>query len=158
MEFKRILKCITGISVPIFGIQWKPVTDEVDIAQNIIVFLEDKRVLFNPIDMKAEIYCVQSVNEIRTEITRILQQTPSTYKIVKQLKELRKISQRFINEIGSPNFSSFETPIKKSILENELFKLRQGFGRTISNLSLAYGINVDDDLAAIMPFNNIQNI
>jgi hypothetical protein len=54
MKFERILKNITGISTPIFGIQWNPPVVEINIAKDIILFLEDKRILFNPIDMEDE--------------------------------------------------------------------------------------------------------
>ncbi len=38
MEYKKILKNITGISTPFFGIQWNPPVVESDVAREIILF------------------------------------------------------------------------------------------------------------------------
>lgn len=52
MKFDKILSSITGFSVPIFGIQWTAPIQDVTIAEDLILFLEDKRVLFNPVSME----------------------------------------------------------------------------------------------------------
>ena len=44
---KEIAKKITGISTPFGGVSWDPPIDEKKIAQQTIIFLEDRRVLFS---------------------------------------------------------------------------------------------------------------
>ncbi|MGE8397999.1 MAG: hypothetical protein ACN6NT_10385, partial [Comamonas sp.] len=61
MHFKEILASVTGVSTPIFGIQWKPLTAEVTIAKDILRELEDKRVLYRPHDMEDSMHCHSSV-------------------------------------------------------------------------------------------------
>lgn len=54
LKFERIYKNITGLSCPIFGIQWNAPIIEADEARSIILLLEDKRVLFNSLRFSHE--------------------------------------------------------------------------------------------------------
>jgi len=65
VEYKKILKHISGISTPFFGIQWNPPVVESDVARDIIIFLENRRVLYRPEEQEGADYCRQSVEEIR---------------------------------------------------------------------------------------------
>ncbi|EOB3604668.1 TPA: hypothetical protein I7680_21645 [Vibrio vulnificus] len=153
MRFDRILKNITGLSCPLFGIQWNAPTDEVKLAEGIITFLEDKRVLFNPIDMEDANHCVMSVGEIRTEVTRTIQTAGANAPLAKSLRRIRSACHAFQNEIGSSQFSQLDIPVQKSILERELFKLRDKVGLSLAEVSAAHGLDVKDALATIIPFN-----
>ena len=70
---------------------------------------------------------------------------------------MRKSCQEFSNKLGHPNFLNFDPPVQVSILERELFKLREKFGISVAEISVAYGIDIDDGLASIIPFNNAIN-
>lgn len=157
MKFDRIYKNITGLSCPIFGIQWNAPTIEIDEAKNIILFLENKRVLFNPTSMENASHCAQSVLEIRSEITKFLQALSANSSLSNSLKRMRKSCQEFSNKLGHPKFSGFDHPVQISILERELFKLREKFGVSLAEIAVSYGIDVDDGLASIIPFNNAEN-
>lgn len=157
MKFERIYKNITGLSCPIFGIQWNAPAIESDEAKNVILFLEDKRVLFNPSHMEDAGHCALSVIEIRSELTRHLQALPSGSNLASALKRMRKACQTFSNNLGHPKFSSFDPAVQTSILERELFKLREKFGVPVAEVAVAYGLDVDDGLASIIPFNNAEN-
>ncbi|CCV09588.1 conserved hypothetical protein [Mesorhizobium metallidurans STM 2683] len=46
---------VTGISTPVFGVSWSgPGPAETEIVRRFLVFLEDRRVLYNPFDMETE--------------------------------------------------------------------------------------------------------
>lgn len=127
MKFERIYKNITGLSCPIFGIQWNAPKIEADEAKNIVLFLEDKRVLFNPANMEDADHCAQSVIEIRAELTKGLQALPSDSNLAKSLKRMRKACQEFSDKLGTQssqnsilqfkhlclrgNFSSYEKSV-----------------------------------------------
>lgn len=157
MKFEKIYKNITGISCPIFGIQWNPPIIEVHEAEKVVIFLEDKRVLFNSIEMENVEYCARSVIEIRKELTRALQALPSDSNLSKQLKRMRRACQEFNDALCHPNFSHLDYPIQKSIFERAIFKLRGKFGLAVAEVVNAYGLDVDDGLASIIPFNNTGN-
>lgn len=158
MKFERVYKNITGLSCPIFGIQWNAPPIECNEAKKIILFLEDKRVLFNPSDMEDANHCAQSVVQIRNELTMALQNLPGDSNLAKSIKLMRKACQEFSDKLGHPNFSQFERPVQVSILERELFKLREKCGISVAKITVSYGLDVDDGLASIIPFNNAENI
>lgn len=157
LKFERIYKNITGLSCPVFGIQWNAPIIEADEARSIIVLLEDKRVLFNPADMEDSNHCTLSILDIRSEITKALQKLPASSNLSNSLKRMRKSCLEFSNKLGHPNFLNFDPPVQVSILERELFKLREKFGISVAEISVAYGIDIDDGLASIIPFNNAIN-
>lgn len=156
MKFKNILKHITGLSVPGFGIQWSPPKYESDIAEQLLLELEDKRVLYNPISMEDANHCVFSVNNIRENLTNAAKTLDRNSPVSKTVKKLRSACRQFCNIVGHHKFLTFESAIQNSILERELFKLRDRFGKGIAEISVAYGIDVEDDLASIIPFNNFR--
>lgn len=157
MKFERIYKNITGLSCPLFGVQWNAPAVEADEAKNIILFLEDKRVLFNPANMEDSSHCAQSVIQIRNELTRVLQTLPSNSNLAKSMKCMRRACQGFSDKLGHPKFSQFELPVQASLLERELFKLRAKCGVSVAEMAVAYGVDIDDGLASIIPFNNAEN-
>lgn len=157
MRFEKIYKNITGLSCPIFGIQWTAPIIESDEAKKTIIFLEDKRVLFNQVTMENANHCTQSVIGIRLELTKTLQLLPDGSNLSKSLKRMRRACHEFNNKLDHPNFLQFEHPIQISILERELFKLRDKFGLSVAEIAVAYGLDVDDGLASTIPFNNAGN-
>ena len=157
MKFERIYKNITGLSCPIFGIQWNAPPIEANEAKKVVLFLEDKRVLFENANMEDAGHCAQSVLDIRFELTKGLQALPSGSNLAKSLKRMRKACQEFSNSLGHPKFSQFDYPVQTSILERELFKLRQKIGVAVAEMAVAYGLDIDDGLAVIIPFNNTKN-
>lgn len=72
MTFTEIAHRLTGISSPFFGVSWVPPEADVTIAQRVLVFLEDRRVLFAPTEMEAPDHCIQSVLAIRAFVTEQL--------------------------------------------------------------------------------------
>ena len=102
MKFKDIIKRLTGISTPIFGVSWNPENTERDIARQVISYLEDRRVLYNPTEMECPDHCVQSVLQIREFLTSKIGELPEDTEISKSLRAMRAACRKFLNEIGDP--------------------------------------------------------
>jgi hypothetical protein len=49
MKFSEIANRLTGISTPFGGASWKPAEMEIEGARRVIAFLEDRRVLYEPV-------------------------------------------------------------------------------------------------------------
>jgi hypothetical protein len=154
LHFKEILASVTGVSVPIFGIQWKPVTAEVTVARDVLRTLEDKRVLYRPHEMEGAHYCLRSVEDIRNTLTGALQQVDPQSHVGKQFAKIRRACREFCDIIGSPAFDRSLRPMQQSLLSRELTKLRKTVGGAVAAIVIAYGLDVEDDLASIIPFNN----
>jgi len=157
LKFKRILQSVTGISTPIFGIQWTPPQWASDLAEETLVHLSDKRVLFNRFDMEDTGHCVQSVNNIRNHLGSQRQKLQGNKELDKSLATMQRACRRFVDYVGHPKYSGFEKPIQDSILENELQKLRSSIGKQVATLSISFGVDVEDELASTITFNNLDN-
>lgn len=154
MHFKEILAGVTGVSVPIFGIQWKPVTAEIAVARDVLRTLEDKRVLYRPHETEGAQYCLRSVEDMRNILTGALQQVNPQTHVGKQFAKIRRACREFCDIVGSPAFDRAARPMQKSLLSRELTKLRKTVGGAVAAIVIAYGLDVEDDLASIIPFNN----
>ena len=161
MHFKEILARITGVSVPIFGIQWQPTTPQIKVARDLMRELEDKRVLYRAQDMEGlehiegSHHCVYSVMDMRQKLTMSMQQVDTDDPLYKQLQKIRRASRDFCDVIGSPKFDTSPAPVQKSLLSRELAKFRQVVGSAVGAISIAYGLDIEDELASIIPFNNL---
>ena len=70
---------ITGISTPFGGIQWSdPGPSDEEVVRNFLVFLEDRRALYNAMELEVVSQVEHSVHEIREQCTRTLQQLGNT--------------------------------------------------------------------------------
>jgi hypothetical protein len=72
MKFSEIANRLTGISTPFGGASWQPAELEIEGARRVLVFLEDRRVLYDPCEMEVPDHCVRSVIEIRHCLTEEL--------------------------------------------------------------------------------------
>ena len=155
MYFKEILARITGVSIPIFGIQWQPTTPQIKVARDLMRELEDKRVLYRAEDLEGAHHCVYSVMDMRQKLTMSMQQVDTDDPLYKQLQKIRRASRDFCDVIGSPKFDTSPAPVQKSLLSRELAKFRQVVGSAVGAISIAYGLDIEDELASIIPFNNL---
>lgn len=155
MHFKEILSRITGFSVPIFGIQWQPMPAQAKVARDLIRKLEDRRVLFRQGQGERSQYCVSSVLDMRQILTTSMQEVETSSPLYKQLQKIRRACRDFCDVIGSPKYDAAPDPVQRSLLDRELTKLRQTVGGAVAAISISYGIDVEDGLASIIPFNNL---
>ncbi len=154
MKFKNIIKRLNGISTPVFGVSWNPSKSDKDQAKEIIAFLEDRRVLYNPSQMEMPGHCVQSVIEIRHFITQKVG-TVQSAELQESLRAMRASCRKFLDMIGiNENVKKFAHHIGQC--ENWEFtsaigELRGVFGIHIARIAVMYGIDVEENLAKILP-------
>ena len=156
MKFKDIIRRITGISTPIFGISWNPDKTEGDVARQVIVYLEDRRVLYVPSEMEDPSHCVESVIQIREFLTSRISDLPENAELSQSLRAMRAACRKFLDKVGSKNGD----PIRYGAIRNHwaswefnsaVGELRGVFGVQIAKIAVSYGINVEDGLASILP-------
>jgi len=154
MKFKEIAKRLTGLSTPVIGVSWNPDNTSKDIAKRVISFLEDRRVLYNPGEMEVPHYCVSSVLEIRKFLTEQIP-TASDNNLQDSLKAMRNACRKFLDLIGGEKESlklggqyvSWDTWVFNSALG----ELRGVFGIHVAKIAVSYKIDVENDLASILP-------
>ncbi len=150
VPFKKIAKSLTGISTPVFGVSWNPPETEREIVRKLLVFLEDRRVLYNPYEIEMPEYVDRSIIEIRHELTEILRTLDENSEISQHIRAMRAACRKFLNQI---------TPSQRHRYyrwgDGEFFaalgELRAIFGIHIAQLCVKYGIDVEQELASILP-------
>ena len=160
MKFKEIAARLTGISSPIFGVSWKPPETERSVAKRVIAFLEDRRVLYSPSEMEVPDHCVQSVLEIRRFLTTEISNLDQKAEITASLRAMRAACRKFLDTVQADEgriirFGAERGHYASWTFNGALGEMRGVFGVHLARLAAAYGVNVENDLAAIIPGEDV---
>ncbi len=146
MKFRDIAARITGVSTPVFGVSWEAPPNERTIVRGVLVFIEDRRAFYDNHCVEADHEVFDSVQLVRTEVTRALQQLPEDSKAVPHLQSMRTAIRSYLDAVG-PRQERFGEYMHRY----ELSLLRRAIGTNIGFLAVLYGIDVERQLAAIIP-------
>jgi hypothetical protein len=146
---------ITGISVPFGGIQWAdPGPSDGKIVRDFVLFLEDRRVLYNPMFLEVVSQVEHSVHEIREQCTKTLQALSPGAFAVTPIRAIREAGRRFHDDQnqdfkffdgrwhhheGSPGFFT------------ALGAFRASVGQQVALLAAHYDFDIEGDLASALP-------
>lgn len=156
MKFTEIVNRLTGVSLPIFGISWQPPEPQVTVARRVVTFLEDRRVLYSPYEMEIPDHCVFSILEIREFLTAELAKLESSNELTASLRAMRTACRKFLDTVGF-NRNDLDGIIRHRVqMDSWVFncalgELRGVFGIHIARLAAHHGLDVENDLAAILP-------
>jgi hypothetical protein len=145
-EIAKIVNRITGVSVPIFGISWNPPPSEVVIAEKLLTFLSDRRVLHAFFADEVTSYCTQSILKIRDRLTADLEQLNRASKLAQSLAEMRTSCRDYLDAEQSMD----KSPASYHKVFMALSRLRGVFAVEIGKLSAQHGIDLDEDLARLV--------
>lgn len=146
---------ITGISVPFGGLQWAdPGPSDCEIVRRFVLFLEDRRVLFNAEHLEVVSQVEYSIHQIREECTKTLQSLASEAFAAQPIRIIREAGRRFHDTQGE-RFRFFDD-------QHHLYEGSPGFfaalgafratvGYQIALLAAHYDLNVEGDLAGVLP-------
>lgn len=156
MKFKEISARLTGISSPIFGVSWQPPETKRSVAKRVIAFLEDRRVLYSPSEMEVPDRCVQSVLEIRRFLTAEISNLDEKAEIRASLRAMRAACRKFLDTVQADEGRIIRLGAERGhyaswTFNGTLGEMRGVFGIHLARLAVAYGVNVENDLAAIIP-------
>lgn len=156
MKFNEIANRITGISCPFFGVSWNPPEPERNIAKRVITYLEDKRVLYSPYELEVPEHCASSILDLRRFLTNEIGGIKKDVEIEKDLRALRAACRKFLDKTQK-NGNKLRYPMHR--LDNVtawtfisgLGELRGVFGIHIAKIAVSYGVDVEEELASIIP-------
>ena len=155
MKFKEIAKRLTGISSPVFGLSWSPSESETNVAKRLIAELEDRRVLFNPSEMEVPHYCVQSVIDIRRMLSREIGGLNSNSNLSNSLRAMRAACRKFLDSVTKDKriveFGASAGHFASWQFNGAVGELRGVFGIHIAQIAAQHGLDIEDDLASIIP-------
>lgn len=156
MKFREILSRLTGLSVPVFGVQWNPPEAECVAARRVLAFLEDRRVLYVPSEMEVPHHCVESVLRIREFLTVELGKLDKKQRLAQILEAMRAACRKFLATVQGIDrqiiqFGAEQGHFASWIFNGAVGELRGVFGIHIASLAAIYGLDVEDELASILP-------
>jgi len=154
MKFKAITSRLTGISCPIFGVSWNPPESERAIAVRVIAFLEDRRVLYNPGELESPHHCVDSVIRIREFLTDEIGKLDNADQLAAPLRAMRGACRKFLDAMHADEHRLvhiYHGGHHAWVFNAAIGELRGVFGVHVAQLAAQYGLDVEDDLAAILP-------
>lgn len=155
MKFKEVLTRLTGISCPVLGVSWNPPEAEIAVARRVLAFLEDRRVLYRPFDMEVPHHCVDSVVEIRKFLTDEIAKLDKSKEIAQSLRGMRAACRKFLDHSPGSATAAFDRRRFHGAwdvgLSDSLGELRGAFGIHVARLSAEFGLDIEDELASILP-------
>lgn len=142
----------TGVGAFGFSLNWEKVPGDEHVARRVVTFLEDRRLLFGERHVEDELHCVHSAIEIRRFLTEELTKAKPGRSLAESLRAIRTSMRAFVDAAG-PDARNFRYHHGHM---TDRFSLALGELRSLVGLHLAviadqYGIDVEPDLAQILP-------
>lgn len=155
MKFEEIMNRVTGFSIPVFGISWNPPELDRSIAKRVITHLEDRRVLYNPSQMEMPDHCASSVIEIRQMLSNEIAGLSEDSELGKSFRAMRAACRKFLDTVGADEnivrFGADRGHYASWIFNGAIGELRGVFGVHLAQIAVRYGLDIEDDLASILP-------
>lgn len=147
---------VTGISTPFGGFQLSdPGPSDAETIRRFLLFLEDRRVLYNPMDLEVASQVEHSVHQIREECTKTLQALPPKAFAATPIRVIREASRRFHDD-QNEGFRFFDDRWPRHREGSPGFfvalgALRATVGQQVALLAAHYDIDIEGDLASVLP-------
>lgn len=152
---------ITGISTPLGGIQWEYAVPEREHVRALITFLEDRRALYVPVHVEVLGQVTASVQAIRGKLTESLEKLPEASNAAAPIRAMRAACRKFLTEphpeFRNLSWSHYPEWRRDSRCEASpgffvaLGELRAAVGAQLAVLVAGYGLDLEPELAAILP-------
>lgn len=143
LKYQEIASRVNGVQIPIFGVQWTPAAPERTVVREVLTFFEDRRVLYNPCAWELEDEVTDSVLRIRETLTNAIQRLGETSNAAPSMRAMRAACREYLDRSRN-RYGHHDLSI-------DLGRLRALFGLQIAFLAIQYGIDLEDDLASIVP-------
>lgn len=157
MKFSEIVNRLNGISMPLGlgGVSWVPSELSVSAARRVIGYLEDRRVLYAPEEMELTSHCVDSVFQIRSFLTEELTKLDHDSELATGLRAMRAACRKFLDTIGSRRDvvlnATHHGHWASWAFYSALGEMRGTFGVQLARIAAEFKLDIDDDLASILP-------
>lgn len=159
ISFRKLVNRVTGFELPIIGggISWNPPTSDVEVAEQLITYLEDRRALYQPYQCETASYVVSSILEIRKRLTQDLEQLDRSSPLAQSLLAMRAACREFLDRVEGvdPHIMFYRPGPIWDRNEIDFFmalgELRRTMGIHAAQIAVRYGVDVEEVLVQIFP-------
>jgi hypothetical protein len=151
-----LLSRLGGVSASMTGagVSFKTRESERGVVREVLAILEDKRALYEDFQSEIEDQVIASLLQIRKDLTDALKRVGDGTPAEAAFRLMRAACRQFLTEPhGSPDLGRRMGGHERE--EDNFFaalgKLRGVFGQQIAQLAYLYGLNVEKELASILP-------
>lgn len=148
---------LSGISILSFGASWKAPEPERVVVRDVITALEDKRALYSQAVWEEPSHVVQSILDIREELTSGLKRVGDSSPAKQAFRLMRASCRDFLTLTSAKAYEQKRGMMRGDAMwEQEQFfielgKLRAVFGQQLAVLGYLYGVDIEASLASILP-------
>ncbi len=141
----------TGFSIPLFGVSWEYTDSEKKGVQELLFFLETKRILVNPIEMEIKDWCEQSAIEIKKELNTLLSKCNYSENTVECIRLMIGACNTFLDDASTIDVNGIIYKNQKGDWENNRFssamkKFRKTFRYNINSLASTFNLTFPKEI------------
>ncbi|WP_462247813.1 DUF6650 family protein [Ekhidna sp.] len=163
IRWQEIKSRLAGFSLPDFN--WEYSTTEKDYVRDLIIELEDKRVLYAEAALESIGGTIHSINELRTTLKTFLKTVGNgTHELVITANDMQRACRKYLNSVEIINTDDTKYIFFHNLSFHDqervglaLGELRTIFGLHVGKLSVIYEIDIEEELASIIPMNNLND-
>lgn len=90
---------LTGISTPFGGLSWSKTNSVKDAFAILLIYLESKRILVNPIEMEKKEWCINSVLEMKEQLISIIKIIGFREKDISIIRNMIEACNSYLDEV-----------------------------------------------------------
>jgi Family of unknown function (DUF6650) len=145
---------ITSIGTPWFSVGWEYRESDADVVRRVFSFLEDRRVLYEPLNAQIFSYVGQSAAQIRQMLDQELGTGLVSDQLSKSFKAILSALRKFMNDLEKleqRQGSGLSDPLE--VRDQQVLALGEMRGRVnpiLASLAEKYRIEVEEELAAAL--------
>jgi hypothetical protein len=163
VPFKNIFGRITGVSTPWFGVSWTPPKSEQVVAQRVVTFLEDRRVVSihatnlpppSESQIRLSRYTRESIQEIRGYLSTELHELDRESDLHKLLRTMRSCCTECLHKIDlAEELRQADHLSGRNLVHvvDTISEFKTQMTMLIANLAMQYQIDIDDVLLPMFP-------
>lgn len=158
VQSQSLASRLAGVSILGFGASWKAPEPERVVVRDVITSLEDRRALYSKAVWEQPDHVIQSIFQIRNELTNGLKRVGDKSPANDAFRIMRATCRNFLTLASTKALENSRGMMvghgrmwEQEEFFTELGKLRAVFGQQLAVLGFLYGIEIEEELASILP-------
>ena len=142
---------LNGISTSFGGISWNKTNSVKDKFSSLLLYLESKRILVNPIEMEKKEWCVESVLEIKKHLVSITGDTVFKKDDLSIIRNMIEACNQYLDTVSSMNLpniifknNEIEGTWEDLNFDKSMKQFRRSFKQEIETIEKCYHLSFNN--------------